>query len=421
LCGPEGPYFYTWTDSFGNPVGDQQCLPISAPGTYQLTTFDFINGLSAGPCTHIVEAGSGSACTIDGPNSACEGTMVELCGPDGAVGYQWGGPDGFSGSTRCVQARVAGMYSVRVQTDTTACWSVPCEREVAFPPCDTRTNCPVAPWLWRLQCSSDNPEPLFGLDQMAAIGGCVDLRSNTLTLGDPADGFCRVLESRCSLRERALRQMAGVFANVCAYDLRVEPLWGAPRGVNPATQLTLEGVSGTVADWLAGADKLMGQWDSRWTRDPSAKDVYREVIRVGWLINHGLGIGPVCLQRSMSAQAGESLAPAIRLAAGESLEDELRDPDDLLVFESVQPNPSRGPARVIYFVSTAATDEVFVGVYDVAGRLVRELVRGTLTPGRHEQTWDGRDTNGQPMRNGAYFVMGRVGGQRIEARLILLR
>jgi len=37
------------------------------------------------------------------------------------------------------------------------------------------------------------------------------------------------------------------------------------------------------------------------------------------------------------------------------------------------------------------------------------------------EVWDGRDGDGKVMRNGMYFVMGRVGGQKVEGRLILLR
>jgi len=423
LCGPEGPYYYTWMDSSGTMLDEQRCLSVTAPGTYQLITFDFINGLLAGPCTHVIGASGTSSCIIEGPTSACDGASVELCGQDGASEYKWGGPGGFTASTRCVQVNVAGTYWVQVRNDPTGCWTAPCEKALAMAPCRTRENCPVAPWLWHNQCASDhwNRHRLFDHEQMALIGKGVDEHAISLAWEDPVEGFCRTLKNRSSLRARALRQLAGVMANACLYELGIEPQRGPERGIDPATDLELEGFSGTVADWIASADERLFQLGPSLARDRTAKEAYRAIIRAGWQINHGQGIGPVCSVREGALVLEADASPEGEFATDGSLDDELRDPDQLIAFESLEPNPAPGSARITYVISAAAAGEVSLRVYDVTGRLVRELVRGELAPGRHMEVWDGRDGDGKVMRNGMYFVMGRVGGQKVEGRLILLR
>jgi hypothetical protein len=57
----------------------------------------------------------------------------------------------------------------------------------------------------------------------------------------------------------------------------------------------------------------------------------------------------------------------------------------------------------------------------VSGRLVRELVRGSMAPGSYVTLWDGRDEHGVPVRGGVYFVSGRIDGQRAQTRVTLVR
>ena len=43
-------------------------------------------------------------------------------------------------------------------------------------------------------------------------------------------------------------------------------------------------------------------------------------------------------------------------------------------------------------------------IYDVSGRLVRELARERLPAGRHEFRWDGRDGEGRRVARGTYLA-----------------
>ena len=74
-----------------------------------------------------------------------------------------------------------------------------------------------------------------------------------------------------------------------------------------------------------------------------------------------------------------------------------------------------------YAITTTASAEVSIGVYDLNGRLVRELVRGSLNPGEYVATWDGLDRNGAAVRGGLYFVLGRIGGERVQSRVTFVR
>jgi hypothetical protein len=62
-----------------------------------------------------------------------------------------------------------------------------------------------------------------------------------------------------------------------------------------------------------------------------------------------------------------------------------------------------------------------LAVYDLAGRLVRTLVDGSLPQGANEIAWDGRDEAGRPVGTGAYVARLEAGGAVATTRLALLR
>jgi hypothetical protein len=88
-------------------------------------------------------------------------------------------------------------------------------------------------------------------------------------------------------------------------------------------------------------------------------------------------------------------------------------------FESLGPNPSRGTATAAFSLAHSAAASVHV--YDVAGRLVREIRSGVLPGGRHQTTWDARGQDGRPVAAGLYFVALEIDGRRLAAkRLVIL-
>jgi len=67
----------------------------------------------------------------------------------------------------------------------------------------------------------------------------------------------------------------------------------------------------------------------------------------------------------------------------------------------IAPNPF-GTETAIHF-GLAREALVTLDVVDVSGRVVRELVGGSLAAGEHVVAWDGRDAAGRPVASGVYF------------------
>lgn len=86
---------------------------------------------------------------------------------------------------------------------------------------------------------------------------------------------------------------------------------------------------------------------------------------------------------------------------------------------SVSPNPFNPSTRIDYTVNAPAA--VRVGVYDVAGRLVRSLVDEDLPAGVHAATWDGRDVHGAPVASGIYFIRLDTGSATLVRKAVLAR
>lgn len=81
------------------------------------------------------------------------------------------------------------------------------------------------------------------------------------------------------------------------------------------------------------------------------------------------------------------------------------------------PNPSRGAVTAEFTLSHAAS--VDLAVYDVLGREVRALARGTRhEAGSHRVTWDGRDARGHAVGAGAYFVRLRADGRERSRTIV---
>lgn len=70
-------------------------------------------------------------------------------------------------------------------------------------------------------------------------------------------------------------------------------------------------------------------------------------------------------------------------------------------FAGAGPNPAAGATTWRFALPLPARVEL--AVYDVRGRLVRVLSRGTRGAGEHAVGWDGRDTRGRAVAAGTYF------------------
>ena len=74
------------------------------------------------------------------------------------------------------------------------------------------------------------------------------------------------------------------------------------------------------------------------------------------------------------------------------------------------PNPTTGETRIDY--ALPVNGNVALGIYNVTGQLVRELVKGPVTAGQWAVTWDGRDASARNVPGGVYFYKLTVSGER---------
>jgi hypothetical protein len=83
------------------------------------------------------------------------------------------------------------------------------------------------------------------------------------------------------------------------------------------------------------------------------------------------------------------------------------------------PNPFNPTTAISYNLIKQGAARLLV--YDVGGRLVRQLAEGVQGPGTHLVTWDGRDVNGNRLPSGTYFY--RLEAPEFEATrsMVLLK
>ncbi|MCK4412028.1 MAG: VCBS repeat-containing protein [Candidatus Eisenbacteria sp.] len=91
-----------------------------------------------------------------------------------------------------------------------------------------------------------------------------------------------------------------------------------------------------------------------------------------------------------------------------------------LVLHPCRSDLQRGTTTIEYELPAEAV--VDLRIYDVSGRLVKDLLRAADQPrGRHSIDWDQRGTGGHPVCSGIYLVHLVAGGQKQSGRLAVLR
>jgi hypothetical protein len=80
------------------------------------------------------------------------------------------------------------------------------------------------------------------------------------------------------------------------------------------------------------------------------------------------------------------------------------------------PNPFGRATAIRYALAKEA--DVEIGVYDLAGRLVRRIAQGRMSVGTHSVAWDGTDRTGARVSPGVYLC--RLRGVADETRSMVL-
>jgi hypothetical protein len=85
------------------------------------------------------------------------------------------------------------------------------------------------------------------------------------------------------------------------------------------------------------------------------------------------------------------------------------------------PSPAISSVHVWLGVPSIDAGKVSVEVYDVRGRLVRQVADRVFEPGFHDVQWNGADANGQHVASGIYFVKVSQMGDNLSRKIVLVR
>jgi hypothetical protein len=83
------------------------------------------------------------------------------------------------------------------------------------------------------------------------------------------------------------------------------------------------------------------------------------------------------------------------------------------------PNPFNPTTFIRYEVNERTP--VTLNVYDVQGRLVRQLVDTTREPGAYTAQWNGRNLNGESVSSGIYFYRLQAGSEVQTKKMVMLK
>ena len=83
------------------------------------------------------------------------------------------------------------------------------------------------------------------------------------------------------------------------------------------------------------------------------------------------------------------------------------------------PNPFNPTTTIRYEVGARAP--VKITVYDILGRVVRELVRETYPPGQYETVWNGKSDRGATVASGVYLCRLQVGSFSAVQKMVLVK
>ncbi len=116
--------------------------------------------------------------------------------------------------------------------------------------------------------------------------------------------------------------------------------------------------------------------------------------------------------------ANPSLTVPVTLNVGGGIS-AVGDTPSAFALTGVVPNPFN-PKTTIYF-NLPQTQNVSLRLYDVQGRLIRDLVNGVKQVGSNQVDWDGRDSSGRAVASGTYFARLESEGLTSVKSMVLVR
>ncbi|MFA5033472.1 MAG: FlgD immunoglobulin-like domain containing protein [bacterium] len=85
----------------------------------------------------------------------------------------------------------------------------------------------------------------------------------------------------------------------------------------------------------------------------------------------------------------------------------------------VSPNPFTSNTNVFYSIENK--EKVSVGIYDVTGKLVKQIVNGEQDAGSYTAYWNGENELGNKIGNGIYFCVVNTGSHKNVSKIMSLK
>jgi len=83
------------------------------------------------------------------------------------------------------------------------------------------------------------------------------------------------------------------------------------------------------------------------------------------------------------------------------------------------PNPFNASTTIGFIL--ADKSEIDLAVYDITGRLVKNIHSGIISPGEHSFIWGGKNNQGKQLSSGVYFYKLQTGSNQDYKKMILLK
>ncbi|MDD2890721.1 MAG: FlgD immunoglobulin-like domain containing protein [bacterium] len=85
------------------------------------------------------------------------------------------------------------------------------------------------------------------------------------------------------------------------------------------------------------------------------------------------------------------------------------------------PTPFTSGTTIRYSINNGKTKDIQIGIYDITGSLVKQLVNGKQEPGNYMAYWDGKDARDNKVGAGIYFCVANIDNHKIVNKMVLTR
>jgi hypothetical protein len=213
-------------------------------------------------------------------------------------------------------------------------------------------------------------------------------------------------------RKQAKRQFMGTLFNLCVTSLDIDPLRGGKVILDPSTPIHCDGfTSDTIGELIDEVDAILAQLEGQDLNSAEVKAKYAQIISCFDGINNGVNIPVATGCEETSGTTSDLGALGDELGTSET-------PGAAVELYRAVPNPFVASMSFGYEVPTGDAQDVEIGIYNVAGRLITRLASEVQGPGRYTVRWNGRDADGVQMAPGVYFLKSRVGTSLSVTRLL---